>query len=270
MFQLLRQTATGLGTMKPARPMIMILPLPRHFPSFARIRSFDRNMRFTTMAFPIPKRYTRSTVGDYLLQMNRFLRGGPRRKTGEDRILSNEKLIREIMKKSQKSSPDEVSVRVIVSANIEEEIKSGQVVSLSEAINISIRNEKDIIGVSVHDQDIPVVKIDHVGSVLYKQQNKTKARSIAEKEVRFTSSIADNDFERKINLVVQYLSKGHRCVVKVRCKYHDIKEDAEVATTVFERVTKEVRDIGEPTGLPSFNERRTFGQVTYAPLGKAR
>lgn len=154
---------------------------------------------------------------------------------GDEGLLTNERLVAALC--VNRSTPDSVQVRVI--AKVGREMTS-QVTSLSDAIQLSLQHSKDLIGVAL-DHDLPVVKVDSIrrlASEEKKSQSKSKLGSLTEKEVRFRTGIAENDFQRKVDTVARYLDKGHTCMLSVMAKESDAPGAArDMATTIIERVS---------------------------------
>jgi translation initiation factor IF-3 len=142
--------------------------------------------------------------------------------------------------------------------------------SLSNAIQLSLRHEKDLIGIAIN-QDVPVLKVDSLQRLAYeakRTQNKNRMGSLPEKEFRFNTWIAANDFQRKLDKVLQSLAKGHSCMISIVADAKGNVPDAarEMATTIIERTSK----VGENTNQPQVSSNDRVVQFRLRPSGARR
>jgi translation initiation factor IF-3 len=189
--------------------------------------------------------------------------GGGGERDGDEGLLTNERLVAALC--INRSTPDAVKVRVIAKVGSE---MTSQVTSLSDAIQLSLQHSKDLIGVAL-DHDVPVVKVDSIrrlASEAKKSQSKSKLGSLTEKEVRFQTGIAENDFQRKADTVARYLDKGHTCMLSVMAKSRNAPGEArDMATKIIERVSN-----GELMNqLQAMGDQRTV-QFRLRPTGARR
>ena len=131
----------------------------------------------------------------------------------------DEKLVVQLIQQLQgATTADDVQVRLVVDIPGEKSSSSSQVVSLFEAIQMSIKEKQDLIGVA-NNQDIPVVCVVDLDKLRYQQRTRSKKiKQMRLKEFHFNSGIAENDLDRKIAQIVQALRKGHNCELMVHCK----------------------------------------------------
>jgi translation initiation factor IF-3 len=115
------------------------------------------------------------------------------------------------------------------------------VMTLSEAIQMSIEQQKDLVEVSI-DQEVPVVTISNWKGIAY-QSAKTKksnkganAASTQVKEVTMHAGIATNDLQRKVNDVFKFLEKGHMCIVSIRISRKQNRENSNAAKDAVQRI----------------------------------
>ena len=133
------------------------------------------------------------------------------RKKDENAPLSNEGLISFLRRKHGSA---EVNVRVL------ERNKKPTLMPLMEAIQLSVANNVDMIGIAVATQDVPVIRLDSLNAFLYQQKienRRRKTSTVVSKEFRFKSGIAEGDLERKRNQMMETLEAGNVCIVSFQC-----------------------------------------------------
>jgi translation initiation factor IF-3 len=133
-----------------------------------------------------------------------------------------------------------------------------KVMSLSEAIQLSIDQRKDLVEVSI-DQDVPVVTVSSLTGIAYqsvkaKKGNKAvNAASTQVKEVTMQAGIALNDLQRKVNDIVKFLDKGHTCIVTIRAGRRLTNENEHAAMEAVRRVLPLLEDKIEMIVPPEVN-----------------
>jgi translation initiation factor IF-3 len=180
----------------------------------------------------------------------------------------NEKLISALCSK-HRSSPESLQVRLILKLD-GSEATTNQVTSLSDAIQLSLKHEKDLIGIAVN-QEVPVLKVDSLQRLAYeakKTQNKNRMGSLPEKEFRFNTWIAENDFQRKMDGVLQSLSRGHSCMISIVAGSKSKVPDAAraMATSIIERAWQ----AGESTNQLKGSSNNRVVQFRLRPTSGAR
>ena len=138
------------------------------------------------------------------------------------------------------------------------------VMTLSEAIKMSIEQQKDLVEVSI-DQEVPVVTISNMKGIAY-QTAKTKktikgtnAASSQVKEVTMQAGIATNDLQRKVNDIFKFLDKGHMCIVSVRVNRRQNRENSNAADDAIRRILPLLpEDKVEMVVPPEINPLRTL------------
>ena len=108
-----------------------------------------------------------------------------------------------------------------------EDIKSSQVLlilndgekygetSLSNAIRIAKEKGMDLVQVS-SGEDVPVCKVEDYGKIKYRQSKKKKPNTIKVKTVKVNTVADDNDLERKLDRIADFLDQGHKVKYVVR------------------------------------------------------
>lgn len=188
--------------------------------------------------------------------------------------LANERLVSAIVKKSGAASADDIPVRLIVDQQKGEEQQQGtstgvEVVSLTEAIRVSVDLDQDLIGLALQ-QEIPVLKVDCLKRLAYQQSRKTqsskKGNILPEKEFRFKTGIDDNDLQRKIDNMASFLDKGHNCMVSIRSTRRQMLKDPDTARNTANQIMELVGDVGELEGKLKVNPNKTFARFLLRPI----
>ena len=133
------------------------------------------------------------------------------------RFLVNEALVQAIRRRARNVSPQDIQVRLLVHPSKATKTTSTttQLLSLPQAVQLSVQQKLDLIGVSL-EQDVPVIRMDQLNSFLYKQEKENSVQKRrTTKEVQMQHKIAPHDMERKLQQVTKFLEKGHICVIKM-------------------------------------------------------
>lgn len=139
------------------------------------------------------------------------------------------------------------------------------VMSLAEAIQLSLEEEKDLVEISL-DQEVPVVTISNFSSIAY-QNNKAKKDSKSStavasqlKEVTMQAGIADNDLQRKVNDILKFTEKGYACAVSIRAGRRHTRVNENAAQDTVQRVLNLLRDQVEMVLEPEISENKNMAQ----------
>lgn len=175
------------------------------------------------------------------------------KKTDSKGQLSNERLVAFLVKNSGKSAA-ELQVRIVVeeiqkkaSGDGVDQQRNVEVVSLTEAIKRSTELGLDLIEIDAR-QEIPVVQIESLKAYEYKQTKKTKANmsnALPDKEFQFRATIAENDLQRKVDKMVDYLEKGHKCSIRVFTRAKMRQQYPTTAVDMVDRIMERVGNAGE-------------------------
>ena len=115
------------------------------------------------------------------------------------------------------------------------------VMTLSEAIKMSIEQQKDLVEVSI-DQEVPVVTISNMKGMAYQSAKSKKsskgsnAASSQIKEVTMQAGIASNDLQRKVNDIFKFLEKGHMCTVSIRINRRQSRTNVNAPEDAIQRI----------------------------------
>lgn len=185
-------------------------------------------------------------------------------------IRTNENLVAAIMERFPSGiSADEVEVRMVM--EIQGKSQS-EVVSLKKAIQTAVETDKDLIEVAI-GQEIPVVKVIALASLEYKnRKQKTTAVALPLKEVQLKAGIAENDLLRKVDQIIGYLAKGHKCKVRVRGTRRVLNSNPNAVVDTIEDVLNIVKDeeAGTTVKPPEYNAQKTQVQVLLQGLSKKK
>lgn len=184
--------------------------------------------------------------------------------------LSNDRLIKSLLSQNGMKSGESLIVRVITESPNADEKSSSELISLNQAIQKSVEMKRDLVSVDI-TQDVPVLRITNLKSLLYHQAKKEseikkKNKSLPTKEVRFLTGIEQNDFCRKVDLILDYCEKGHNCLVTVRAKARNDPGGAQTfVTKILDMTANELELIKEPTS----NVEKTMVQFLVRPSRKS-
>lgn len=146
-----------------------------------------------------------------------------------------------------------------------------QVVSLSEAIQVSLDRTTDLFGVSL-DSDPPVVRAAALSKLEYRHEQakkRQKQQSTAirkeKKTFRFKAGIGIADLDRKIGQLMEYLQKGHDCEYTVFTRARTMRENEDAGIQLVEHIQKLIGDTGSMKKEPETNETKTMYRVIMEP-----
>jgi translation initiation factor IF-3 len=139
------------------------------------------------------------------------------------------------------------------------------VMSLAEAIQLSLDEGKDLVEISI-DQEIPVVTISSLRGIAYQSSKAKKGSKVSAttssqlKEVTMKAGIADNDLHRKVTEIMKFIEKGHACTVTVRAgrKFTRVNENA--AHDAVQRVLLLIHDKVEMVLAPEVSLSKNMAQ----------
>lgn len=183
----------------------------------------------------------------------------------ESNVLANEKLIATIMRKHRNTPPAEVMVRLVIDEGPEHPADVS-VVSLADAINVSVDRMTDLIGTSLQS-DPPVIRATNISKLEYRQQQiqqKGNAKSKKQKKTfRFRAGISDHDLERKLSGLIKFLDKGLECDYSVFSKARMLRVNPDAGTDLVERIQDLLADHAQLKRPPQLNG--SFVRVNLIP-----
>lgn len=118
--------------------------------------------------------------------------------------------------------------------------------SIREAMQIAADASLDLVNVAPTAKP-PVCRIMDYGKFRYEQQKKDKEarknqKIVDLKEVRFSATIDEHDFQTKLRNVLKFLGEGDKVKCSVRFRGREITH-AEIGQKVLERVAVEAESI---------------------------
>jgi translation initiation factor IF-3 len=140
---------------------------------------------------------------------------------------------------------------------------NGAVVSIAEARQAALDAELDLVEISPNTVP-PVCKVIDYGKFLYQQKRKDKdnAKNKTEmKELRFSPTISDHDFEVKAKQAVQFLKEGDKVRTSVQFKGRQMAH-REQGELVLLKLAKFAEDAGKPEALPKLEGKKMFMLLT--------
>ncbi|WP_341805033.1 translation initiation factor IF-3 [Paenibacillus turpanensis] len=127
-----------------------------------------------------------------------------------------------------------------------------------EALQIAADQNLDLVNVAPTAKP-PVCRIMDYGKFRYEQQKKEKEarknQKIVElKEVRFSATIDEHDYQTKLRNVLKFLKDGDKVKCSVRFRGREITH-ADVGQRVLERVAKEAEEVSVAERRPKLEGR---------------
>ncbi len=131
------------------------------------------------------------------------------------------------------------------------------IVPIEEARKLAQDAGLDLVEVGA-SANPPVVRIMDWGKIRYEKEKQArearkKTHTIEVKEVKFRPNIDTHDFERKMDRVKQFLSKGKKVKITVFFRYLQLRRP-ELGAEILDKLTSEVEEfaiVETRTGLES-------------------
>jgi len=120
------------------------------------------------------------------------------------------------------------------------------IVPIREALQLATDANLDLVNVAPQAKP-PVCRVMDYGKFRYEQQKKEKEarknqKVVELKEVRFSATIDEHDFQTKLRNVIKFLNEGDKVKCSVRFRGREITH-ASIGQKVLERVAEEAKDI---------------------------
>ena len=198
-------------------------------------------------------------------------KGGSKGKKGkqDSNVIANEDLISCLIRNAGESSADKVTVRLVIDEGPDTP-SSVEIITLSEAIVLSLDRELDLIGANING-DPPVIRATQLSKLEYKQQQAQKKQQQAasnkkeRKSFRFKAGIESNDLERKLDRLKGFLSKGHECEFTVFTKLRTLRQNPNAGLELVDEIRALLSEHGDMKRPPQTNETKSFYRVQYEP-----
>ncbi|MGK3746194.1 MAG: translation initiation factor IF-3 [Bacillariaceae sp.] len=184
-------------------------------------------------------------------------------------VLANEDLVALLIRKSSESSADSLTIRLVTDEGPDTP-STVQVISLSEAIEISLDRGEDLIGANI-DGDPPVIRVTQLSKLEYKhhqaqkKQQNSSSNKKEKKAFRFKAGIDKNDLERKLGRLKEFLIKGHDCDFTVFSRLRTLRQNPDAGGELVEQIRVLLADVGEMKRPPQTDETKKFYRVNYQP-----
>lgn len=120
------------------------------------------------------------------------------------------------------------------------------IVQIREAMQMAVDANLDLVNVAPQAKP-PVCRIMDYGKYRYEMQKKEKEarknqKVVELKEVRFSATIDEHDFQTKLRNVIKFLNDEDKVKCSVRFRGREITH-ASIGQRVLERVAEEVKEI---------------------------
>lgn len=191
-----------------------------------------------------------------------------RKRQNDDGPLVNEHLIRRLVEEST-SDADSIQIRLMVDRGRDTKPEV-TVLTLTEAINVSVQEGKDLVSINI-DQDIPVVKCIDYNKFMYERSKKSSSSSGGNKPTKqfsYKAGIEDDDLQRKAKNMISYLLKGHPCQVTITSTRRNLNQDKNAIETTLGRLVELVGSDGSPQGNLKKNDYNNRGSLLFQPAKK--
>ncbi|WP_062355230.1 translation initiation factor IF-3 [Bacillus kwashiorkori] len=133
--------------------------------------------------------------------------------------------------------------------------------SKQEALEIASKRNLDLVLVAPNAKP-PVARVMDYGKFRFEQQKKEKEakkkqKVINIKEVRFSPTIDEHDFNTKLRNARKFLEKGDKVKASLRFKGRAITHK-DIGQKVLDRLAKECSDIAQVESAPKMEGRSMF------------
>lgn len=133
--------------------------------------------------------------------------------------------------------------------------------SKAEALEIASRRNLDLVLVAPNAKP-PVARIMDYGKYRFEQQKREKEarknqKVISVKEVRFSPTIDEHDFNTKLRNARKFIEKGDKVKASIRFKGRAITHK-EIGQKVLDRLSQECEDIAVVESRPKMDGRSMF------------
>jgi translation initiation factor IF-3 len=188
--------------------------------------------------------------------------------------LSNESLIKTLIKNAGAATADDVTVRLVIDEGAGQP-STVDIMKLTQAIQVSVDRGIDLVGASIDNVDPPVVRAIDLAKLQFQRQHALKKRqqenssssggNKEKKSFRFRSGIDDHDLERKLSQMISFLQKGHDCDYSVFTKARSMRENTAAGSELVERIQALLADHAVLKKDPEMNETGSFYKVMLRP-----
>ncbi|MBE3595578.1 MAG: translation initiation factor IF-3 [Hydrogenibacillus sp.] len=145
------------------------------------------------------------------------------------------------------------------------------IVPLKEALRQAREKNLDLVNIAPQANP-PVCRIMDYGKYKFEQSKKEKEarkkqKVITIKEVRFSATIEEHDFNTKLRHVIQFLRKGDKVKCSLRFRGRQITH-ADLGTEIMQRIIDGTKDIAVVEKTPGMEGRSMI--MVLAPKAEAK
>ncbi len=141
------------------------------------------------------------------------------------------------------------------------------IISTKEALEMAYNEELDLVEVSPKAKP-PVCKIMDYGKYRFEKEKKAKEakknqKQVDVKEIRFSPSIGEHDYNFKLKKAIEFLKKGDKVFFRLRYKGRQITHK-EKGFAVFKKLEEDLKEIAKIEKRAKLEGR--FLSMMAAPL----
>lgn len=139
--------------------------------------------------------------------------------------------------------------------------------SINDALRLASEANLDLVNVAPNAKP-PVCRIMDYGKFKFEQQKREKEarkkqKVISIKEVRFSPTIEEHDYNTKMRNVVKFLKHGDKVKCSIRFRGRAITH-SEIGLQVLEKLAQDVKEFGEVEQKPKMEGRSML--MVLAPI----
>jgi translation initiation factor IF-3 len=139
--------------------------------------------------------------------------------------------------------------------------------SLADALRLASEANLDLVNVAPNAKP-PVCRIMDYGKFKFEQQKRDKEarkkqKVISIKEVRFSPTIEEHDYNTKMRNVVKFLKQGDKVKCSIRFRGRAITH-SEIGLQVLQKLAQDVKEFGEVEQRPKMEGRSML--MVIAPI----
>ena len=154
---------------------------------------------------------------------------------------------------------------------LDEDGKQINVVTLAEAIQLSVESGLDLVEVASNAVP-PVVKLIEFSKFKYQEAKKAKAEKKGmkggeTKEVQMTPFIGQGDYDTRIKKSKEFLTTGNKVKLSIKFQGRQIQKP-EFGYQLVERFKNDLAEISAPEGTAKLIGKRLL--ITFTPVKKPK
>ena len=143
------------------------------------------------------------------------------------------------------------------------------IVTISQALKMAEEAELDLVEIAPTAKP-PVCKILDYGKFRYQEQKKAheaklKQKQIQVKEIKLRPGTDDNDYQRKVKQLIEFLTEGDKAKITLRFRGREMSHQ-EFGMRQLERIKEDLTEYGQVEQMPKMEGRQMV--MVIAPLKK--